>query len=253
MLKIRLIPTLLWKDFGLVKGEKFSSSRRVGPILPTIKVYNARDVDEIIICDVGATAKNIDPNYSLIKEVASQCCVPLTVSGGISKLEHIEKLLIAGVDKVALNTSLYLNPFLLTEAAERFGSQCIIASIDAKRNGDHWICVSDSGTKIQTNEPCNWARQLADRGAGEILITSVDRDGTMSGYELGLIETICGAVNVPVIASGGAAGAKHMVEVLQNSNVSALCAASVFHFTEITPLDIKKELMEFGFPVRSSI
>ena len=253
MLKIRLIPTLLWKDFGLVKGEKFSSSRRVGPILPAIKVYNARDVDEIIICDVGATAKNIDPNYSLIKEVASQCCVPLTVSGGISKLEHIEKLLIAGVDKVALNTSLYLNPFLLTEAAERFGSQCIIASIDAKRNGDHWICVSDSGTKIQTNEPCNWARQLADRGAGEILITSVDRDGTMSGYELGLIETICGAVNVPVIASGGAAGAKHMVEVLQNSNVSALCAASVFHFTEITPLDIKKELMEFGFPVRSSI
>ena len=253
MLKIRLIPTLLWKDFGLVKGEKFSSSRRVGPILPAIKVYNARDVDEIIICDVGATAKNIDPNYSLIKEVASQCCVPLTVSGGISKLEHIEKLLVAGADKVALNTSLYPNPCLLTEAAERFGSQCIIASIDAKRNGDHWICVSDSGTKIQTNEPCNWARQLADRGAGEILITSVDRDGTMSGYELGLIETICGAVNVPVIASGGAAGAKHMVEVLQNSNVSALCAASVFHFTEITPLDIKKELMEFGFPVRSSI
>ena len=190
MLKIRLIPTLLWKDFGLVKGEKFSSSRRVGPILPTIKVYNARDVDEIILCDVGATAKNIDPNYSLIKEVASQCCVPLTVSGGISKLEHIEKLLIAGVDKVALNTSLYLNPFLLTEAAERFGSQCIIASIDAKRNGDHWICVSDSGTKIQTNEPCNWARQLADRGAGEILVTSIDQDGTMSGYELGLIESI---------------------------------------------------------------
>lgn len=253
MLKIRLIPTLLWKDFGLVKGEKFSSSRRVGPILPTIKVYNARDVDEIILCDVGATAKNIDPNYSLIKEVASQCCVPLTVSGGISKLEHIEKLLVAGADKVALNTSLYPNPFLLTEAAERFGSQCIVASIDAKRNGDRWICVSDSGTKIQTDEPCNWARQLADRGAGEILITSVDQDGTMSGYELGLIETICSAVNVPVIASGGAAGAKHMVEVLRNSNVSALCAASIFHFTEITPLDIKKELMEFGFPVRIGI
>ena len=120
MLKVRLIPTLLWKDFGLVKGEKFSSSRRVGPILPAIKVYNARDVDEIIICDVGATAKNTDPNYSLVKEVASQCCVPLTISGGISKLEHIEKLLVAGADKVALNTSLYPNPCLLTEAAERF-------------------------------------------------------------------------------------------------------------------------------------
>ena len=253
MLKIRLIPTLLWKDYGLVKGAQFNNSRRVGPIHPVIKVYNARDVDEIVLCDVGATSKNVEPNYALVKEVAMDCCVPLTVAGGISKLEHIENLLIAGADKVALNSSLYLNPSLLTEAADRFGSQCIMASIDAKRNGDRWICVSDSGTKIQTDEPCNWARQLADRGAGEILITSVDQDGTMSGYELGLIETICGAVNVPVIASGGAAGAKHMVEVLHNSNVSALCAASIFHFTEITPLDIKKELMEFGFPVRIGI
>lgn len=253
MLKIRLIPTLLWKDFGLVKGEKFSSLRRVGPTLPTVKVYNSRDVDEIMLCDVGATINNSEPNYALIKDVASQCVVPLTYSGGISNLEHIERLLVAGADKVALNTSLYSNPGLLTEAKERFGSQCLMASIDARRNGDRWICVSDSGTKLQPDEPCNWARQLADRGAGEILITSVDQDGTMGGYELGLIETVCAAVEIPVIASGGAGGANHMVDVLRAANVSGLCAASIFHFTEITPLDIKRELMEFGFPVRVGI
>ena len=250
MLKIRLIPTLLWQDYGLVKGVQFNSSRRVGPILPVIKVYNARDVDEIMLCDVGATSKNVEPNYALVKEVAKDCCVPLTVAGGISRLEHIEKLLIAGADKVALNSSLYSNPSLLNEAAGRFGSQCIMASVDAKRNENRWICVSDSGAKIQHEEPFIWARQLADRGAGEILITSIDQDGTMSGYDLGLVDSVCGSVGVPVIASGGAGGATHMLEVLRNSNVSAMAAASIFHFTEITPLDIKKELSEFGIPVR---
>ena len=253
MLKIRLIPTLLWKDYGLVKGAQFNNSRRVGPIRPVIKVYNARDVDEIMLCDVGATSKNVEPNYALVKEVAMDCCVPLTVAGGISKLEHIENLLIAGADKVALNSSLYLNPSLLTQAAARFGSQCIMASVDAKRNENRWICVSDSGTKIQSDEPGIWAHQLADRGAGEILITSIDQDGTMGGYDLGLVESVCGSVGIPVIASGGAAGAKHMLEVLHNSNVSALGAASIFHFTEITPLAIKKELLESGIPVRIGI
>lgn len=253
MLKIRIIPTILWKDFGLVKGVKFSGSRRVGPVLPTVKIYNARDVDEIMLCDVGATANDTEPNYSLVKEVATECCVPLTVSGGISKIEHVEKLLIAGADKVALNSSLYSNPFLLSDAAERFGSQCIMASIDAMRKETKWTCVSDSGAKIQVEEPCNWARQLADRGAGEILITSIDQDGTMSGYDLGLIESVCSSVDVPVIASGGAGEIEHVLEVLRNSNVSALGAASIFHFTEITPLDIKRELMKCGFPVRISI
>lgn len=253
MLKIRLIPTLLWKDFGLVKGVGFNSSRRVGPILPVIKVYNARDVDEIMLCDVGATSNNLEPNYSLVKEVAKECYVPLTVSGGISKLEHIEKLLVAGADKVALNSSLYSNPSLLTEAAARFGSQCIMASVDAKRNENRWICLSDSGAKIQLEEPFDWARQLADRGAGEILITSIDQDGTMSGYDLDLIELICGSVDIPIIASGGAGTTAHMFEVLCNSKVSALAAASIFHFTEITPLGIKRELLEFGIPVRIGI
>lgn len=253
MLKIRLIPTLLWRDFGLVKGVHFNSSRRVGPILPVIKVYNARDVDEIMLCDVGATSKNAEPNYALVKEVAKDCCVPLAVAGGISRLEHIEKLLIAGADKIALNSSLYSNPSLVSEAAERFGSQCITVSIDAKRNESRWICVSDSGTKIQHEEPFDWARQLADRGAGEILITSIDQDGTMSGFDLGLIDSVCGSVSIPVIASGGAGGATHMMEALRNSNVSALGAASIFHFTEITPLDIKKELSVFGIPVRIGI
>lgn len=253
MLKTRLIPTLLWKDIGLVKGVNFGNSRRVGPVHPAIKVYNSRDVDELILCDVVASSIGYEPNYSLIKEIAAECFVPLTVGGGISKLEHIEKLLEAGADKVAINTSLFLDPELMSKASSQFGSQCLVASIDARLVNSGWECMRNSGQVSTGIAPDVWAKELADRGSGEILITSIDRDGTMGGYDLGLIDVICNSVNVPVIASGGAGNSGHMADVLKNTSTSAIAAASIFHFTEITPNGIKQDLINKGFPMRVSL
>ena len=253
MLKTRLIPTLLWKDIGLVKSVNFGNSRRVGPVLPAIKVYNSRDVDELILCDVVASSIGCEPNYSLIKEVAAECFVPLTVGGGISKLEHIEKLLEAGADKVAINTSLFLDPELMSKASSQFGSQCLVASIDARLVNSGWECMRNSGQVSTGIAPDVWAKELADRGSGEILITSIDKDGTMGGYDLGLIDVVCNSVNVPVIASGGAGNSGHMADVLKNTSTSAIAAASIFHFTEITPNWIKQDLINKGFPMRVSL
>ena len=253
MLKTRLIPTLLWKDIGLVKSVNFGNSRRVGPVLPAIKVYNSRDVDELILCDVVASSIGCEPNYSLIKEVAAECFVPLTVGGGISKLEHIEKLLEAGADKIAINTSLFLDPELMSKASSQFGSQCLVASIDARLINSGWECMRNSGQVSTGISPDVWAKELADRGSGEILITSIDKDGTMGGYDLGLIDVVCNSVNVPVIASGGAGNSVHMVDVLKNTSASAIAAASIFHFTETTPNQIKQELIKGGFSMRVSL
>ena len=253
MLKTRLIPTLLWKDIGLVKSVNFGNSRRVGPVLPAIKVYNSRDVDELILCDVVASSIGCEPNYSLIKEVAAECFVPLTVGGGISKLEHIEKLLEAGADKIAINTSLFLDPELMSKASSQFGSQCLVASIDARLINSGWECMRNSGQVSTGISPDVWAKELADRGSGEILITSIDKDGTMGGYDLGLIDVVCNSVNVPVIASGGAGNSVHMVDVLKNTSASAIAAASIFHFTETTPNQIKQELIKEGFSMRVSL
>lgn len=253
MLKTRLIPTLLWKDIGLVKSANFGNSRRVGPAIPAIKVYNSRDVDELIFCDVLASSVGWEPNYLLIEEVAAECFVPLTVGGGISKLEHIEKLLEAGADKVAINSSLFLDSELMNKASSQFGSQCLVASIDARLVSSGWECMRNSGQVSTGIAPDVWAKELADRGSGEILITSIDRDGTMGGYDLRLIDVVCNAVSVPVIASGGAGNSAHMVDVLKNTSASAIAAASIFHFTETTPNQIKQELIKEGFSMRVSL
>ncbi len=250
MLKIRVIPTLLWKDIGLVKGVKFESSRRVGPILPAIKVYNSRDVDELALFDISANSSMREPNYALVREVARSFFAPFTVGGGITKLEHVEKLLEAGADKVSINSALFNNPALMDDIAARFGSQCVLASIDAQRTSDGWACKSESGANLTTKDPRRWAKELADRGAGEILITSIDNDGTMNGYDLELIASVCESVNIPVIASGGAGCARHMLEVLRLTTASAVAAASIFHFTEITPSEIKSDLLKNGIPIR---
>ena len=250
MLKIRVIPTLLWKDIGLVKGVKFDSSRRVGPILPAIKVYNSRDVDELALFDISANSSMREPNYALVREVARSFFAPFTVGGGITKIEHVEKLLEAGADKVSLNSALFSHPALMDDIAARFGSQCVMVSIDALRKPDGWLCKSESGTRLTNKDPRIWAKELADRGAGEILITSIDNDGTMNGYDIELVASICESVNIPVIASGGAGCARHMLEVLRSTSASAVAAASIFHFTEITPSEIKRELLENGLPIR---
>jgi cyclase len=253
MLKVRVIPTLLWKDLGLVKGVSFDSWRRVGPVLPAIKVYNSREVDELILVDIMASRKGNSPDQDSLNDFADECFVPLTVGGGITSLSQIVSLLHSGADKISLNSALFDNPNLVDEAAYQFGVQCIVASIDVHRLDDRFICLSHSGTRNSQCEPVAWAKELADRGAGEILLTSIDRDGTMQGYDLELIEMVASAINIPVIASGGAGNYQHMIDAVKQAGASAVAAASIFHFTEQTPSGAKSAMSAAGIPVRQSL
>ena len=253
MLKVRIIPTLLWKNFGLVKGVGFNSWRRVGPVLPAIKLYNTRDVDELVLVNILATQESSAPDSESVHEFADECFVPLTVGGGITTLDQIQGLLRAGADKVIINTAAHTDPSLIENAARRFGSQCIVASVDARyeNDGSH-LCYSHSGTAVTKRRPSTWAKELENRGAGEILITSIDRDGSMQGYDLDLIEQVTGIVNVPVIASGGAGNYEHMRKAIQDAGASAVAAASMFHFTAQTPAEAKTFLSKSGIPVRKA-
>lgn len=253
MLKVRVIPTLLWKGFGLVKGVGFDSWRRVGTVLPAIKVYNTREVDELVLFDITATMEGREPDYDSVAEFSAECFVPLTVGGGIRNLDHITKLLRAGADKVSINSTAYAVPTLITEAAKRFGSQCVVVGIDARRMpGGHHECFSHNGTQATGRAPAGWAKEAERLGAGEILLASIDRDGTMQGYDLELIQQVTSVVNIPVIASGGAGNYEHMAAAIQRSQASAVAAASMFHFTQQTPLEAKRYLASQGVPVRNS-
>lgn len=249
MLKVRVIPTLLWKNLGLVKGISFNSWRRVGSVLPALKVYNSRDVDELILVDITASIEGREPDIDSVADFSDACSVPLTVGGGITSLEQITMILRAGADKVSINTSAYLKPELVNQAASRFGTQCIVASIDVKNINGNYRCFSHSGTVDTGRSPILWARELANRGAGEILLTSIDRDGTMQGYDLELISAVSAAVDIPIIASGGAGNYDHMIEAVK-AGAAAVAAASIFHFTEQTPAEAKKQLERAGIPVR---
>jgi cyclase len=253
MLKIRVIPTLLCKGVGLVKGIGFNSWRRVGPVLPAIKVYNTREVDELIMVDISASSNASGPDFESIAEFSNDCFVALTVGGGITKLDQIKMLLRSGADKISINSATYSDPLLVRSAANHFGTQCIVASIDARRFADgSYRCYSHCGTVDTGQDPVSWARQLEDQGAGEILITSIERDGSMLGYDLELLEMVVSAVNIPVIASGGAGNYEHMRQAVQEAGASAVAAASIFHFTEQTPAGAKKYLAAAGLPVRTN-
>jgi cyclase len=251
MLKVRVIPTLLWKGLGLVKGVGFDSWRRVGPVLPAVKVYNARDVDELILVDINATLESELPDHDSVNDFSEECAVPLTVGGGISSLEQVLALLHSGADKIAINSAAYTDASLIDAAASRFGAQCVVASIDVRRLDDGgYRCFSHAGTRDTGREVLAWARELADRGAGEILLTSIERDGSMTGYDLALVERVARAVDIPVIASGGAGSYQHMIDVVQQAGASAVAAASIFHFTELTPAGAKTAMQVAGIPVR---
>ncbi len=251
MLKVRVIPTLLWKQFGLVKGVGFDSWRRVGPVLPAIKVYNQREVDEIVLLDIVAHQTAQGPEFESIEEFGGDCFVPMTVGGGITRIEHVQKLLRAGADKISVNTAAYETPGLIAEIAKRHGTQCVVASIDVRaRDNWRWNCFSHAGSNDTGRDVRQWAREVQDRGAGEILLTSIDRDGSMTGYDLPLIETVAREVSIPVIASGGAGNYLHMVTAVREAGASAVAAASIFHFTEQTPAGAKQALEAAGIPVR---
>ena len=251
MLKIRVIPTLLWKNVGLVKGVGFDSWRRVGTVMPAVKVYNMRDVDELILLDIAATFEQRELDYDAISELSSECFVPLTVGGGVNSIQSIRNLLRVGADKVAVNSAAYQQPQLVRDVADRFGSQCIVASIDARRSTDgSYECFSHCGTRPTGKEPGQWARELEQLGAGEILITSIERDGTMEGFDLDLIRKVTDSVSIPVIASGGAGNYQQMFEAVNEARASAVAAASMFQFTEQTPAETKRFMGERGIPVR---
>jgi cyclase len=245
------MPTLLFKDFGLVKGIRFDSWRRVGTAMQAIKVYNLREVDELVFLDISATPEGRSPDLEIVDELADECFMPLTVGGGIQTVDDVQRLLRVGADKVAVNTAAVENPELISSIAQKFGSQCVIASLDAKKLADGaYELVTHSGTRPTGKDPVRFAREAERLGAGEILITSVDRDGTMEGYDIELIRSVSEAVSIPLIASGGAGNYEHMAEALQEGKASAVAAASIFHFTQQTPLEAKRYLSERGFNMR---
>jgi cyclase len=251
MLKTRIIPTLLFKDLGLVKGVAFDSWRRVGAALQSIRVYNLREVDELIFLDIAATPRGARPDFREIDELADNCFMPMTVGGGVKSIDDVRDLLAVGADKVAINTAALETPEIVREGAREFGSQCIVVSIDAKRRGDGTLEVmSHCGTNATGRHPVGWAKEAEALGAGEILLTSVERDGTMSGYDVDLVRDVSAAVNIPVIASGGCGHYGHMAEVLGGTRAAAVAAASIFHFTEQTPREAKRYLADCGFRVR---
>lgn len=252
MLKVRVIPTLLWKQFGLVKGVGFDSWRRVGPVLPAIKVYNQREVDELVLVDIAANETCDEPDYESIEDFSQECFVPFTVGGGITHIDQVQRLLRSGADKVVINSAAYDRPELITEVARKHGVQCIVASVDVRSDGSGWTCYSHSGSRSTGREVCSWVRELEDRGAGEILITSVDNDGRMQGYDLKLTSVVARSVSIPVIASGGAGSYRDMVQAVMDAGASAVAAASMFHFTEQTPAGAKKALQQAGVPIRNN-
>jgi cyclase len=251
MLCRRIIPTLLYRDATLVKGQRFDSWRSVGSPQEAIRVYNMREVDELVFLDISATRNRRSPDFELIDEIADDCFAPLAVGGGIRSLADVQGLLAAGADKVVVNTGFIENPELIRAIADKFGSQSLMVSLDARPMASGgWEAVSHSGERPTGRDAVALARRAEEMGAGEILITSIPHDGLMQGYDCALVTAVTGAVSIPVIAAGGAGAYRHFAEVLEASKAQAVAAASMFHFTEQTPLGAKRYLAEKGFPVR---
>ena len=251
MLKIRIIPVLLYKNIGLVKGVQFDSWRRIGSPMQAVKVYNMREVDELIFLDITATRQDRKPDFAIVDDIADECFMPLTVGGGIKTIADMEQMLRVGADKITVNTFAVESPELIYWGAKRFGSQCIVVSLDVKRHTDgQYEIFTRSGTKATGKNPIEFVKEVESLGAGEILLTSIDRDGTMRGYDIDLVRQVSETISIPIIASGGAGNYKHMLSVIREGKASAIAASSIFHFTEQTPNEAKKFLLREGVNVR---
>ena len=241
---------MLYKDFGLVKGVQFDSRRAVGSPMQSVKIYNLRNVDELVLLDVSATLQSRTPDCALVDELADECFMPLTVGGGVRSADDVGALLRVGADKVAVGSALVECPEAVEGASRRYGAQCIVAAVDFRRSpsGEAMAWIR-SGTVETTLPALELARSAQGLGAGEILLTSIDRDGTMEGYDIEVIAAVCDAVSIPVVASGGAGTYADMEHALA-AGASAVAAASMFHFTEQTPQGAKQHLRDVGVPVR---
>lgn len=253
MLSVRIIPCLDVHAGRVVKGVQFVDLVDAGDPVESAKAYQEQGADELVFLDITASSEERRTILDVIERTAAHCFMPLTVGGGIRSVEDIRTLLSAGADKVSLNTAAIENPQLIQEAADKFGSQCIVIAIDARANPErpgHWSVYTHGGRKQTALDAVEWAQQVARLGAGEILLTSMDCDGTKAGYDIALTRAISDAVSIPVIASGGAGTLQHMVEVIQQGHASAVLAASIFHFGEFTIPQAKQALRQAGIAVR---
>ena len=249
MLKNRIIPCLDVKNGRVVKGINFVDLKDAGDPVEQAKIYSASGADEICFLDITASNENRDTIYDVIERTSKNCFVPLTVGGGVRSVEDINKLLNCGADKVSINTAAVQNSKVVNESSKRFGSQCIVVAIDAKKNGENWEIFTHGGRKSTGIDAIHFALKMEKSGAGELLVTSMDKDGTQSGYDIDLMKQISSNVNIPVIASGGVGTLDHLAEGI-NAGASAVLAASIFHYGTYSLKEAKQYLASKDIPVR---
>tara|TARA_B100001939_G_C16927493_1_gene612392 strand:- start:1127 stop:1882 length:756 start_codon:yes stop_codon:yes gene_type:complete len=250
MLKTRIIPCLDVKDGRVVKGINFVDLVDAGDPVEQAKIYDEQGADELCFLDITASSDERNILLNIVSETAEKCFMPLTVGGGVRTLKDIRNLLLAGADKVGINTSAILNPSLISESAYKCGSQCIVVAIDAKKIENNWMVFTHGGRKETGINAIDWAKEAEERGAGELLITSMDRDGTGKGFDLELLKTIEEKVSVPIIASGGVGNLNHLVEGVKIGRASAVLAASIFHFGKYEIKDARLAMHKAGIATR---
>jgi cyclase len=252
MLSARVIPCLDVDGGRVVKGVQFKALIDAGDPVEVAKAYQEQGADELVFLDITASSDERQTMHEVVEQTVASCFMPVTVGGGIRELKDIRQMLLCGADKVSLNTAAILNPEIINQASSQYGNQCIVVAIDAKQipGKDQWIVYTHGGRKETSLNAISWAQEVVKRGAGEILLTSMDRDGTKDGYDLNLTRTLSDAVEVPVIASGGVGEPKHMAEGILEGHASAVLAASIFHFGEYSIQETKKIMQEQGVTVR---
>ena len=254
MLKVRIIPCLDVKDGRVVKGVQFVNLRDAGDPVEAAIAYDAAGADELCFLDISATHEGRGVLFDAVNKVAERCFMPLTVGGGIRSVDDIRNLLLAGADKVSINTAAVRDPDLINAAARQFGAQCIVVAIDARRVSDgKWEIFTHGGREPTGIDAVSFAKDMAARGAGEILLTSMDADGGQSGYDIDLIRAVTDSVSIPVIASGGAGTLDHLVSAVQEGHANAVLAASIFHFGTYTITEARDALTDAGAPMRSAL